>query len=133
MRRKPNLTLIGAFVISAIILAVVGIAVLGSGKLFEERTRYVIYFNESVKGLTVGSAVTFQGVKIGEVKHIGMQFNAEDLEFLIPVTIDIGRGNVIILNASKDNLNEEYKGEELMLALINRGMRAQIQVESLVL
>jgi phospholipid/cholesterol/gamma-HCH transport system substrate-binding protein len=132
MRRQPNLTLIGGFVISAILLAVIGIAVLGSGKLFEERTRYVIYFNESVKGLTVGSAVTFQGVKVGEVKRIGMQFDAEDLEFHIPVTIEIRGGDTIVINAAEGKKMRDYQGEELMLALINRGMRAQIQVESFV-
>ncbi len=132
MRRQPNLMLIGGFVISAIVLAVIGIVILGSGKLFENGTRYVIYFDESVKGLTVGSAVTFQGVKIGEVKRVGMQFNAEDLKFHIPVIIEISQSHVKVVNTNQDKGLADFGGRVLMRKLIDRGLRAQIQIESFV-
>ena len=66
MSRKENKTLIGAFVVGAIAILVIALLALGSGKFFRESRSYVLFFEGSVKGLNVGSPVTFRGVKIGK-------------------------------------------------------------------
>ena len=38
--------------------------------------RYVLYFNESLRGLSVGAPVTFLGLPAGEVTSVGLAFDA---------------------------------------------------------
>ena len=61
MSQKASPTAIGAFVVGAVALVVVGLLVFGGGRFFTDRTRWVAYFDESVTGLTVGSPVTSVG------------------------------------------------------------------------
>ena len=56
MSTKANPTTIGVFVVGAVALAIVVVLVFGSGDLFSKKERYVIFFADSVNGLTVGSA-----------------------------------------------------------------------------
>jgi len=89
MAKPVSKTLIGLFVVGAVLLGVVAVALFGSGKFFTSRPKYVMFFSGSVNGLTVGSAVQFRGVKIGEVTEIKAQFNPDNLSLTIPVYIEI--------------------------------------------
>jgi len=61
---------IGLFVISATVLAVIGVVVLGAGSLFQRRALVETYIEESVQGLDIGSAMKFRGVLVGKVEEI---------------------------------------------------------------
>ncbi|UCF93535.1 MAG: MCE family protein [Desulfobacterales bacterium] len=127
MSKQVNKTAIGAFVVGAMVLAVTGVVVFGSGKFFTEKSVMVAYFEGSVKGLNVGAPVTFRGVKIGEVTDVRVNINTKDLSFWIPVVFEIDR----------DRLEEVGSGKKLgegklLPDLIDRGIRAQLQVQSLV-
>lgn len=61
---------IGSFVIIGIVLFIIGVLLLGSGKLFQKTVYVETYFNESVQGLSVGSPVKYRGLDIGHVKRI---------------------------------------------------------------
>ena len=89
MSKPASKTLIGAFVIGALLLAVVAIIVFGSGRFFTKTLINVMYFHGSVKGLNVGSPLMFRGVKIGAVKNIELRYDARDLSFLICVYAEI--------------------------------------------
>jgi ABC-type transporter Mla subunit MlaD len=62
---------VGIFVLVAVGLIVIGVAILGSGSLFRQTEQAETYINESVQGLDVGSSVKFRGVQIGRVTDIG--------------------------------------------------------------
>jgi paraquat-inducible protein B len=81
MGRRSNPTLIGAFIVGAVALIVIGLLVFGRGQLFTEKRTYVLYFDGSVKGLNVGAPVDFQGVKIGSVTDIKVQYLPQTNEF----------------------------------------------------
>jgi paraquat-inducible protein B len=68
--RQTNYFKIGSFVIIALILFVTAIIVFGSGIIFKHYVYVETYFNESVQGLTEGSAVKYLGMEIGSVKEI---------------------------------------------------------------
>ncbi len=61
---------IGIFVITALAIVVAGIVFLGSGNLFKEKMHAETYFDGSVQGLDIGSAVKYRGMKIGSVTRI---------------------------------------------------------------
>ena len=63
---------VGVFVFSGIALVTIFVLVLVGGDFFTERRVFETYFDESVQGLSVGSAVSFRGVQIGSVSQIGL-------------------------------------------------------------
>ena len=75
MSQKPDYFKIGLFVIVALLLLAGGIIFFGGGKFFEKKVTIETYFDQSVQGLSVGSALQFQGVQIGNVSYIGFVFN----------------------------------------------------------
>ena len=62
--------MIGLFVTIGVLIGVAAIVWLGASKYFEKGAIYVTYFNESVQGLQVDSAVKFRGVDVGRVEKI---------------------------------------------------------------
>ena len=73
MAKQANRMMIGGFVVLAVIIMAASLVVFGSGKFFKKTNKYVMYFDESVKGLSVGAPVLFQGVQIGSVTSIILQ------------------------------------------------------------
>ena len=88
MGRQANPTLIGAFLIGAVALIVVGILVFARGQFLTEKRTFVLYFDGSIKGLKVGAPVDFQGGR-GSVTDIGVQYLGDREEFRIPVFIEL--------------------------------------------
>ena len=49
MSKPANKTLIGAFVVVAIVLAIGGVLIFGSGEFFEKKRVFVMFFEGSVE------------------------------------------------------------------------------------
>ena len=56
MSKRASPTIIGAFVVGAVALLVVGLVAFGSMNLFRRPLTYVMFFDSSVSGLSVGAA-----------------------------------------------------------------------------
>jgi phospholipid/cholesterol/gamma-HCH transport system substrate-binding protein/paraquat-inducible protein B len=80
MSERANYLKIGLFVIGASIIAVTAIVVLGAGSLFQKQILVETYFNESVQGLDIGSAVKIRGVQVGKVKAITLVDSVYDTQ-----------------------------------------------------
>jgi paraquat-inducible protein B len=129
MSKHANPTVIGAFVVGAVILAVTAILLLGSGDLFVQKPRFVLYFKGSVKGLNVGSPVNFRGVNIGTVTNVQLVMGESSADIRIPVTIEINPVNFIRSEQMIGQMTESRKKK--LAGLIDAGMRAQLQLQSL--
>ncbi len=129
MSKQANKTLIGAFVIGALALAVIGILIFGSGKFFTELPKFVLFFEGSVNGLNVGAPVTFKGVKIGTVTDINLYFNPEDMSLKIPVYIEIDPES---LRQEKQERWVKAAKYTYIKKLVERGLRGKLQLQSLV-
>lgn len=71
MSEKANTFKIGIFTIAATGIALVAVAVLGAGALFQQTTVIETYMTESVQGLEVGAPVKIRGVRVGRVRSVG--------------------------------------------------------------
>ena len=130
MSKKASKSLIGAFLVGALVLAVAGLVVFGSGKFFTKTYPYILYFEGSVKGLSVGSDVVIRGVKVGSVKSITIRANPKDHSVRIPVVVEIESGKVEVGEVEAEELEgDPYKN---LPKLIEHGLRAQLQTKSLV-
>lgn len=134
MGKQASRTVIGAFVVGAVALGVAGILAFGSGKFLQERTRYVMFFDGSLKGLQVGSPVVMNGVKIGQVTDIRVVGDPAALRFYSPVYIEIepnkfyfvGEGKAARKGWMVKNRYALYK------PLMEKGMKAQLVLQSFV-
>ncbi len=127
MSKKASKTLIGAFVLGALVLIVAGVVIFGGGKFFKKTIKFVMFFDGSVKGLQIGAPVTFRGVKIGEVTDITLRFNPEDLSVLIPVYVEIDPEKFASsLTVKKFKPYTYYKG------LMEKGLKARLELQSFV-
>jgi phospholipid/cholesterol/gamma-HCH transport system substrate-binding protein len=70
MARQSTNLFIGIFVILGVVLGVVAIIWVGATSYFQKGDTYISYFDESVQGLQVDSAVKFRGVEVGRVESI---------------------------------------------------------------
>ena len=129
--------MIGAFVLGAVGLVVIGVLVFGTGKFFREKLIYVLYFDDNLKGLSVGAPVTFRGTMVGTVSDIKVVIDAQGESIRVPVTIELDEGSVEVINSTPDTIQpgviDQMKDREFIQKLIeHRGFRAQLQMQSLV-
>ncbi len=129
MSKKANPTLVGGFVLTAIGLIVAGVVFLGHFKFKSEELHCVAYFSGSMHGLDIGAPVAFRGVTIGRVSGIQLGFDSQLKEYVIPVFIDIkpspGQLNKIGEAPSPEQMRD------MLQNFIDRGMRAQLKINSL--
>ena len=128
MNKKVSPTFIGAFVVGAFALLVIAVIAFGSGQLFRKTKNFVLYFDGTVNGLHVGAPVKFKGVEIGSVKNILLQLNKDMEVNKIPVIIEIDLKKLTSRGASGVVAEEQEVFEK---AVIERGLRGQLQTESL--
>jgi paraquat-inducible protein B len=126
MSRKANPTLIGAFVLGAIALAVVTTLLLAGGSWFGERRQHVMYFEGAAQGLQVGAPVMFLGVKVGTVKKIQLGLDEQDRRFMVPVTIEVEPHVVRTRGGEPVDLRDRATVREL----VDRGLRARLRMQS---
>jgi paraquat-inducible protein B len=122
--KEANKTIIGAFVVGAVVLLIFGIAIFGSGVIFGKSDKYVLYFDRSVKGLSAGSPVIFMGVKIGNVSEIDLVYDPVLQDELIEVIIDVSLSRV---KGVPEKIGyPDYKN------FIKHGLRAKLDTQSFV-
>jgi paraquat-inducible protein B len=134
-RKRIDPRVIGSFVVGAVILSVAGLLFFGPGGFLSETRSYVIYFDSSVKGLNVGSPVRFRGVKIGQIKDINVRVRPSEFEFNIPVVIEIEPTRIKAEGTKQgflDALKTTVQGDDPMTSLVEKGLRARLQLDSLV-
>jgi paraquat-inducible protein B len=95
---------------------------------FTQKTPYLIYFDGSVRGLNVGAPVEFRGITVGRVTSIAVQADPDTGRILIPVTIDIEPQRLIPDLTAEQLAASRHRA---MAALVQRGLRAQLQMGNL--
>ena len=132
MSKKSNPTMIGGFVVGAMVLLAVGVAVFGGAELFAKRYNYVAYFEEQTKGLREGSNVVLNGVRIGYVSEIALLIDETEFETMTRVTLEILPDTYIPISEGAPidaDLREVIPHDTLIR---EAGLRAQLEIESFV-
>jgi paraquat-inducible protein B len=133
MGKRVRPAVVGAFVLGGLALAVLTIVVLGSGRFFQQKTQFVLYFSSDVNGLRVGAPVKFRGVEIGSVTRIMLNLGGSlqsarenPADIRIPVVIEINQHQIIShgVEAHLEDPAEVHR-------LIDEGLRGQLAVESI--
>jgi paraquat-inducible protein B len=127
MSKKANPTLIGGFVLGALTLLVLGILAFARGS-FAPAVKNIIYFDGSVNGLNIGAPVKLKGVAVGKVTDILVMFDEVRGKVVTPVLIEFEPGKIYDMQGrAMDGASSRE-----MKKLIDQGLRAQLQIQSLV-
>jgi len=128
MSQKANPTLIGAFVLGAVAIAIGAIVFFGSSNLFAKKENFVTYFNQSVNGLGVGSNVKYKGVTIGKVTKVQLRFQGQGEPPLVKVMYEINTDNLL----NKYGLSVDLGDQATRQRAIENGFRAKLDFESII-
>lgn len=94
---------------------------------FEPQSRFLLLFDQSVRGLEKGAPVEFRGLPIGRVAGISFEYFPESQDNRIPVLIEIDSS---LLRAN--SRGEEIVDEDLYLQqAVTRGLRASLKIANL--
>jgi paraquat-inducible protein B len=91
---------------------------------------YVLYFNESLRGLAAGATVDFRGVEIGEVVGLNVAYDRQTEKFLFPVLINIYPER-FRARYTKEGDRPLTQSHTLVARMIKQGFRAQLRSASL--
>jgi len=120
---------IGIFVSGAFVLLAGLILYLGTAQLYERTEKFILFFDESVNGLSVGSPVKFKGVPIGKVTRILIRVkNQPATSSAIPVIIELDQKRLY-----RDlNMGMKLSDEKAFSRQIANGLRAKLNTESFI-
>ena len=96
---------------------------------------FVMYFQGSLRGLTVGAPVDLSGINIGEVKHLSVEYDRDAGVLRFPVEVDIfpqrirGRPRTDRGTGSADD--SDIGGHAMIDSMVAHGMRAELKTGSL--
>ncbi|MCA7084285.1 MlaD family protein [Cupriavidus sp. DB3] len=91
-------------------------------------TLAVLNFEQSVRGLAPGAPVDFRGVVVGQVRSIGIDYVRETKSFRLPVVVELYPPR---MGFRERDLADRERARQLMLGLIQRGLRAQLRTGNL--
>ncbi|MCX7112447.1 MAG: MlaD family protein [Proteobacteria bacterium] len=127
MSNKANPVLIGGFIVGALALVIVAVLLFVNG-VFSNPQKNMIFFEGSVNGLNIGALVKLKGVPVGKVTDILVIYDDQRGKIITPVIIEFTPQKLYDLQGGHI---EKATNEDIKL-LINKGMRAQLQTQSLV-
>jgi len=97
---------------------------------------YVLYFQESLRGLSMGAPVTYLGLPVGEVTRVGLEYNPKTEGLRPRVAISIYQARFMGHLATSDTVKEKVRNETERRAFVQRlvdlGLRAQLRSGNLV-
>jgi paraquat-inducible protein B len=93
---------------------------------------YVLIFNESVRGLAVGSPVDFRGLSAGEVSRIDLDLRPGSANAAIAVEIKLFPERLARLRRTKSDAQySESDSRKIIDSLVGNGLRAQLRSANL--
>lgn len=112
MSTRANYFKIGVFVIGTVLILVVGIIPLTS-VLKKDVLLFETYINESVQGLSVGSAVMQRGVQIGRVKEITFLTHEYEMEYGSEEFKEYSPYVMVVMEVSRDAFPPKLDGQRV--------------------
>ena len=91
------------------------------------RTKAILYFDESVRGLDIGAPVEFYGIQMGEVLDVKLIYAQENKNFRIRVLVEIESERWM----EAGFIGSDVERKELISSLLDRGFRAQLKTGNL--
>ncbi len=127
MKKDPNKRLVGIFLVAGIIFfgLIIG-RVVWNKYVSAKKDIFVMYFDESLQGLSEGASIVFQGVEVGKVVSIKLIANPSELKFQVPVYGHFKSKDFLPHNDGWDL----WDSPNLLEELVKRGLRARLTTQN---
>lgn len=127
MSKAPNKKMIGLFSVVGVSIFIAIVFMFVGESLFNRNDiTLVMYFEESIKGLIIGSPVSFRGVEIGKVSKIDLIADTKDMSFGITVFARLNEDQSFRVGDFKKIRDKNI----FMEKLIEKGLRARLTTQS---
>jgi paraquat-inducible protein B len=97
-------------------------------KTFTERRHWVMHFDGSVRGLTIGAPVELRGIPVGRVVDFQVEYDEASNDLSIPVTVEVEPERMDIFEVDMTVDQRKARTEDF----VSDGLRAQLQTGNLV-
>ena len=91
---------------------------------YEEKDYFILNFDQSIRGLSIGAPVDYRGIEIGRVVSIDAQYDEVQDQVIIPVLIEIEPARVGLRPYES---NSAAKNIRRLQQVIDQGFRAKLQ------
>lgn len=115
-------TLIGIFVIGALILGTIGLFSFGGQAWWREKETIALYFNESIHGLETGSAVRLMGVRVGQVSAINVRYS--EGKTAVQVLCEVDRSPTV----SEGAIGNDIRERDTLEQMVADGLQARLDL-----
>ena len=122
MSEKPSSVTIGVFIVGAVLIVISAILFISGSGWGGDKSKVIMVFDGSVKGLTVGAPVALRGVQIGQVTDIHLIFDAQTIDITMTVEAEINGNNFESQGDAVNDLGDE---------MVSQGLRAQLNSQSI--
>ena len=99
-----------------------------SEKTYARKERWLLHFDGDVRGLKEGAPVELQGIQIGQVLDVNLEFDVDKAAFSIPVLVETEPDRIKAIG----KIPEGAEQQKIMDYLVAKGMRAQLKTGSLI-
>jgi paraquat-inducible protein B len=124
VKTKVSPAIIGLFVLGAFALGLIALLSFGGLSLFNKPHRFMVYFDESIHGLDLGSPVKLRGVRIGRVVDLAVHYDEAANKSVVVVIGELNR-NVV---TDEKGADLKITGPKDIQNMVDRGLRAQLGV-----
>lgn len=121
MSERRSSVLVGAFVVATLVIGIAAGLFFAGGGLGVERSRVVMAFDGSLRGLTVGAPIALRGVTIGQVTDIDLILDADRGDLTMVVEGEIDPSSMQLVGDVTESIHNE---------LVARGLRARLETQS---
>ncbi|ACR27792.1 intermembrane transport protein PqiB [Burkholderia glumae] len=91
----------------------------------------VMNFNQSLRGLSVGAPVDFRGIVLGNVTNIGIEYDPQHKNFMMPVTMNIYPERLGKRFRELVASQGEAAQQDILRSLVEHGLRGQLRTGNL--
>jgi paraquat-inducible protein B len=127
VKTKVSPAIVGLFVIGAFALGIIGLLSFGGFNFFAKPQRFVVLFDESVHGLTLGSPVKLSGVPVGRVVDLGVRYDEKANISAVGVVCEFSKDKVTDAKGAPINVSDRAE----LQTLVDHGLRAQLGIQGL--
>lgn len=94
-------------------------------EMYTQKVSYVLYFEQSVRGLHPGAPVELLGIPIGEVRDVKLEVDPDRKAFRIPVVVEVEPERISNLSVVSEDQRSRID------RLVAAGLRAQLKTGNL--
>jgi paraquat-inducible protein B len=124
VKTKISPAVVGLFVLGALLLIIVALLSFGGVNFFSKPQRFLVYFDESIHGLDLGSPVKLRGVRVGRVVDLNVQYSAVTNRSVVAVVCEFSRNMIF----DDQGVPIDVSDRSRLQTLVDHGLRAQLGV-----